>query len=69
MTDVSRCFSACRYRQHFDCDPSKSVSDFCRNDRVSGERLRDWIVEKFGIRISIVLYSTYVNECLNILIP
>ena len=69
MTDVSRCFSAYRYKQHFDCDPSKSVSDFSRNYRVSGERLRDWIVEKLGIRISFFLYSTYVNECLNILIP
>ena len=52
MTDVSRCFSAYRYKQHFDCDPSKSVSDFSRHYRVSDERLRERIVEKFGIRIS-----------------
>ena len=69
MTDVRVFFSAYRYKQHFDCDPSKSVSRFSRNDRVSGERLRDWIVEKCGIRISFFLYSTYLNECLNILVP
>ena len=56
MTDVSRCCSAYRYKQHFDCDPNKSVSGFSRNYRVSGERLRDWIVEKFGIRVSIFFY-------------
>ena len=54
MTDVSRCCFVYRYKQHFDCDPSKSVSGFSRNYRVSGERLKDWIVEKLGIRISII---------------
>jgi len=46
MTDVSRCFTAFRYRCHFHwwCNPDKSVCASIKNEGV-----REWIVGKWCI--------------------